>query len=51
TLEEAELRAFLKDRISSIEMPKRFEFRETLPRTAVGKLSKKDLREQPHMHA
>jgi long-chain acyl-CoA synthetase len=50
-LEEAELRAFLKDRISSIEMPKRFEFRETLPRTAVGKLSKKDLREQPHMHA
>jgi len=51
TLEEPELRDFLRDRLSSIEMPRRIEFRETLPRTAVGKLSKKDLRDHPHMHA
>ncbi|MBR0653577.1 long-chain-fatty-acid--CoA ligase [Plastoroseomonas arctica] len=50
-LDEAGVRAFLKDRLSSIEMPRLIEFRETLPRTAVGKLSKKELREQPHMHA
>ena len=41
---EAALRAFLADRLSRIEMPKRIEFRDRLPRTAVGKLSKKELR-------
>jgi long-chain acyl-CoA synthetase len=51
SVDEAGLRDFLKDRLSSIEMPRRFEFRAALPRTAVGKLSKKDLRDQPHMHA
>jgi long-chain acyl-CoA synthetase len=43
---EAALRAFLKERLSAIQMPKLIEFREALPRTAVGKLSKKELREE-----
>ncbi len=44
TLSEADLKEFLKDKISPIEMPRRFEFRaEPLPKTMIGKLSKKDL--------
>ncbi|AIL12335.1 AMP-dependent synthetase [Candidatus Paracaedimonas acanthamoebae] len=39
-----ELTSFLKDRLSSVEMPKYFEFREALPKTMIGKLSKKELR-------
>ncbi|MEN0073768.1 MAG: long-chain fatty acid--CoA ligase [Paracraurococcus sp.] len=38
------LRAFLKDRLSAIEMPKLIEIRAELPRTPIGKLSKKELR-------
>jgi long-chain acyl-CoA synthetase len=41
TLEE--LRAFLADRLGRHEMPAHLEFREALPKTAVGKLSKKEL--------
>ncbi|OJX13893.1 MAG: dicarboxylate--CoA ligase PimA [Caedibacter sp. 37-49] len=41
---EKELIAFLKDRLSSVEMPKYFEFRDALPKTMIGKLSKKELR-------
>ena len=37
------LRDFLRDKISRIEMPTAIEFREELPKTAVGKLSKKEL--------
>lgn len=40
------LKDFLKDKISKIEMPKAIEFRAELPKTAVGKLSKKDLLEE-----
>ena len=41
---EADLKEFLKDKISPIEMPRRIEFRDTpLPKTMIGKLSKKDL--------
>ncbi len=43
-LDAAALTAFLKDKLASIEMPRRIEFRAELPRTAVGKLSKKELR-------
>jgi long-chain acyl-CoA synthetase len=43
-LSEAALREFLKDRLSPIEMPRLIELREELPRTPVGKLSKKELR-------
>ncbi len=42
-----DLRAFLKDKISPMEIPKRIEFRsEPLPKTMIGKLSKKDVLEQ-----
>ena len=37
------LLAFLKEQLSPIEMPKQIEFRATLPRTLIGKLSKKEL--------
>ena len=44
TLTDKELVAFLKDKISPIEMPKLIEFRDTpLPKTLIGKLSRKDL--------
>ncbi|GIL40030.1 long-chain-fatty-acid--CoA ligase [Roseiterribacter gracilis] len=44
TLSDAELRAFLKDRLSPIEMPKLVEFRDVpLPKTLIGKLSRKAL--------
>lgn len=42
-LTEAALREFLKDKLSRIEMPKEIEFREELPKTLIGKLSKKEL--------
>ena len=38
-----ELKAFLKDKLSPIEMPKQVEFRNELPKTLIGKLSKKEL--------
>ncbi|WP_041786853.1 long-chain-fatty-acid--CoA ligase [Rhodospirillum centenum] len=38
-----ELKAFLKDKLSPIEMPKQVEFREELPKTMIGKLSRKAL--------
>lgn len=37
------LKAFLKDKISPIEMPQEVEFRDELPKTMIGKLSKKEL--------
>lgn len=42
TLTADELRLFLKDRLSAIEIPKSFEFRtDPLPKTLVGKISRK----------
>lgn len=41
TLEE--LRAFLADKLGKHELPAHLEFRDSLPKTAVGKLSKKEL--------
>jgi long-chain acyl-CoA synthetase len=38
-----ELRAFLADKIGRHELPAHLELRDTLPKTAVGKLSKKEL--------
>ena len=43
SLTAPDLLAFLKDHLSPIEMPKQVEFRDTLPRTLIGKLSKKEL--------
>ncbi len=38
-----DLRAFLIKQVSKVEMPKEVEVRDSLPRTLVGKLSKKEL--------
>ncbi len=43
TLTEPELLSFLEDKLSRIEMPKRIEFRDSLPKSAVGKILKKEL--------
>ncbi|MBP2312479.1 long-chain-fatty-acid--CoA ligase [Azospirillum soli] len=43
TMTAEQLKDFLRDKISRIEMPKFIEFRAELPKTAVGKLSKKEL--------
>ncbi|MEP7032240.1 MAG: AMP-binding protein, partial [Pseudolabrys sp.] len=40
------LRAFLADKIGRHEMPAALEIRDTLPRTSIGKLSKKELVEE-----
>ncbi|WP_425443930.1 long-chain-fatty-acid--CoA ligase [Sphingomonas fennica] len=46
TATEEEIRTFLADRISKIEMPKYIEIRDALPKTLIGKLSKKELVEE-----
>ena len=51
TLTADELRAFLKDKLSPIEMPKQVEFRDQMPRTLIGKLSRKDLLEEEKQRA
>lgn len=43
TLTKAELDAFLQDKLSPIEMPKLLEIRDELPKTMIGKLSRKAL--------
>ncbi len=40
---EPELLAFLEDRLSPVELPKRVEFRDELPKTVIGKFAKKEL--------
>jgi long-chain acyl-CoA synthetase len=40
----AELQAFLAEKLSKFELPAEIEFRDELPKTMVGKLSKKELR-------
>ncbi|WP_068085791.1 long-chain-fatty-acid--CoA ligase [Polycladidibacter stylochi] len=49
SVSEADLKEFLKEHISKIEMPRSIEFREELPKTLVGKLSKKELVEEEAM--
>ena len=46
SLSAGQLTAFLADKLSPIEMPKLIEFRSALPKTAVGKISKKSLLEK-----
>jgi long-chain acyl-CoA synthetase len=43
SLTEAELLAYLKDKLNPIEIPRQVEFRAALPKTLIGKLSKKEL--------
>ena len=40
---EDEMKTFLADKLSKIEMPSQIEFRLELPKTIIGKLSKKEL--------
>ncbi|CAK0757947.1 Long-chain-fatty-acid--CoA ligase [Azospirillaceae bacterium] len=42
----AELDAFLEDKLSAVEKPKHIEFRAELPKTMIGKLSRKELLEE-----
>lgn len=44
TATEKEIIAFTKERLASFKKPKSVEFLSALPRTSVGKISKKDLR-------
>ena len=46
TLTETELLDFLADKLSLIERPSMIEFRAELPKTMIGKLSKKELVEE-----
>ncbi|MGE3623487.1 MAG: long-chain fatty acid--CoA ligase [Bdellovibrionales bacterium] len=45
-LTKTELTDFLKDKLSPIEMPKKIEFRDALPKTLIGKLSRKMILEE-----
>lgn len=44
TATEADIRAHLETKLSKIEMPAQIEFRDALPKTMIGKLSKKELK-------
>jgi len=44
SLTEGGIKDFLKDRLSKLEMPREIIFRDELPKTMIGKLSKNDLR-------
>ena len=46
-----QLQAFLKDKLGRHEMPQLLEIRAALPRTAVGKLSKVELRDEERANA
>lgn len=45
-LTETDLKLFLHDYLSPIERPNLIEFRDQLPKTMIGKLSKKELKEE-----
>lgn len=46
TLTEAEIRAFMAEKVSKIEQPAQYEFRDELPKSLIGKLSKKELKQE-----
>lgn len=46
TITDEDLKTFLTERISVIEMPRDIIFKDELPKTLVGKLSKNELREE-----
>ena len=46
TVSETELKSFLAEQLNKIEMPKQIIFKDALPKTLIGKLSKKELREE-----
>ncbi len=46
SVSEAELKKFLAEKLNKIEMPREIVFKDELPKTLIGKLSKKELREE-----
>ena len=46
TVTEHELKMFLAEKINKLEMPREIIFKDSLPKTLIGKLSKKELREE-----
>jgi len=46
TISEADLKSFLSGTLNKIEMPRQIIFKDALPKTLIGKLSKKELREE-----
>ena len=46
SVDEDTLKTFLADLIAKTEMPTRIIFKSELPKTLIGKLSKKELREE-----
>jgi long-chain acyl-CoA synthetase len=46
TVTESELKHFLAERLNKLELPKAIIFKDALPKTLIGKLSKKELREE-----
>lgn len=46
TVSEHELKKFLAEKLNKIEMPREIIFKDELPKTLIGKLSKKELREE-----
>ncbi|WEJ58175.1 long-chain fatty acid--CoA ligase [Devosia sp. FJ2-5-3] len=46
SVSEADLKHFLADKLNKIEMPRQIIFKDALPKTLIGKLSKKELREE-----
>jgi long-chain acyl-CoA synthetase len=46
SLTEADLRAFCAERLTGYKRPKRIEFRDTLPKTPVGKILRRALRDE-----
>jgi long-chain acyl-CoA synthetase len=43
TADEAELKAFCKERLAAYKVPTHYEFREELPKTTVGKILRREL--------
>jgi long-chain acyl-CoA synthetase len=46
SVDETTLKSYLNTRLNKIEMPKHVIFKDALPKTLIGKLSKKELREE-----
>jgi long-chain acyl-CoA synthetase len=46
SLTAADLRAFCRENLTGYKVPRRFEFRETLPKTNVGKVLRRALRDE-----
>ncbi len=45
-LSEADIRAFCKDRLTGYKIPRRIVFRDALPKTPVGKVLRRELRDE-----